>query len=211
MEATKSESITHAWVQSQRVFLLTPRADGIIVSDFPPMESTSLPASIHRLPGVTWPLPLASPFFRHYTTSGVLRPTLYHIRITTVGIAQWSLPSIPCIFVDTRPMVDGGAPKIIHSLMPFGSCACHLASDLLITVEAGHRPEGAIFDIRAHPTSSTTPAPVTATLRTNIPPNTWHTAFLASDPCAVSGTLLFKEVHEETREWLHFFTLFKFE
>ena len=216
----QSDSISHAWLQSHRIFILTSRADSIIVLDLPSMESTSQPAPVHHLPGVEWPLPTAISAVRYssHITLGSWKPTQHRIYNVRVHSTRTSFEQDSCFFVDTRCVVDGVAPRIIH---PFTfpihprSHAHHMASDLLITVGSlpRHHPEGATFEVQAYPTSGSTLGPVLATFRTDIALNRWHKAYLTSCPCAVSGSFLVNEWHREkgSMESLPSVTIFTFE
>ena len=205
MVQIQSDVISHAWVQSHCLFMLTCRGDSIIVSALPPMEPTSQPASLHYLPRVEWPLPTAiSAQYSSHVTLGRWKPTqhrIYNVRVLDSQSSSEQPGS--CSFVDTRCVVDGAPPRIIHPRIYFPthirSHAHHLASDLLITVGSlpHQHPTGATFDVRAYPSSGSILGPVYATLQTDIALNRGRKAFLSSNPCAVSGAFLVNEWYTE--------------
>jgi hypothetical protein len=217
----QSDPISHAWMQSQHVFMLTYRAESIIVLDLPPMVPTSQPASVHYNPGVAWPLPTVIFALRYssHITLGNWKPTDHRIYNVRVHSSRISSEPDSCFFIDTRCVVDNVPPRIIHPLISFPihprSHAHHLASDLLITVGSlpHQHPAGATFDVRAYPSTGSTLGLIPATLWTDIALNRWHKALLSSNPCAVSGAFLVNEWHREkgSMEWLPSVTLFMFE
>jgi hypothetical protein len=191
-----------------------------MVLGLPPMEPTAQLASVYPASGVEWSLPTVIHSLRYssHITLGAWKPTQHRLYNVRVHGTRGSPEPDSCFFVDTRSVLDGIPPRIIHPLasLPIHprSHAHYLASDLLITMGSlpHHQPDGATFDMRAYPSSGSTLLPAPATLRTDIALNRWHKARLTSDPCAVSGTFLVNELHREkgAMEWLPSVTLFMF-